>query len=154
MLVAGDTCDADVMVRVTADDPFKDPVVMGLAVSTFLREPGIDLCQNVHPRTCPVGVDIEVLSMSALRRVERLASTPVDREHVTSFFYGHANDFLIVGIGDTANPYIDVRLTIDTQQDLDFVSLLATRHEDNPLVNYEVLAQEAASRASASFDAL
>src|SRR5690349_20577328 len=37
---------ADVVVRITADDPLKDPGVMTRAVEMLLADPGLDYCSN------------------------------------------------------------------------------------------------------------
>lgn len=150
MVTAGMTCNADVLVRVTADDPFKDPAVMGLAISTFLEQPNIDLCQNVSPRTCPVGVDVEVLSLSALKRAELLVKSAKDREHVTSYFYNHPQDFEIMNFGLAIKSHQGVRLTIDTHKDLVSMSLLAAKHRENPLVSYVTLAREMVVESNAT----
>ena len=58
---------ADVVVRITADDPFKEPVLIDKAVNT-LQKGGYDFVCNNYPPSYPEGVDIEVLSKNTLDR--------------------------------------------------------------------------------------
>src|SRR3989442_1579683 len=42
--------EADVILRITADEPFVDPRVIGEVVR-LQKQTGADYCSNVHPRT-------------------------------------------------------------------------------------------------------
>jgi spore coat polysaccharide biosynthesis protein SpsF (cytidylyltransferase family) len=70
---------AQTIVRITADDPFKDPRVVDEAVGRFLNEPGVDYVSNTLNPTYPEGLDVEVFAFRALEtawREARLASEP------------------------------------------------------------------------------
>ena len=51
--------NADVIIRVTADDPFKDPSIIEYAIKEII-ENGYDYCSNTLIPSYPEGLDIEV----------------------------------------------------------------------------------------------
>lgn len=108
---------ASCIVRVTADDPFKDPEIIDQVVDIYLNEK-LDFAYNNNPPTYPEGLDTEVLAMEALEKAVRESTDPYEREHVTQFFYRRPERFKQRNLGC----YTDLsflRWTIDTQQDLD-----------------------------------
>ena len=77
---------ADVIVRVTADCPLHDPVVIDRGVDEFFADcDAIDYCSNADDRTFPDGLDTEVFWVAALDEAARCAASREDREHVTSY---------------------------------------------------------------------
>ena len=113
----------DVAVRVSGDSPLLDPALVSQAIG--LCKDGVDLASNVVERTYPQGQSVEAISVPALRRVERLAASPYDREHVTPYFYAHAAAFRIRGLR-SASPAPEVRLGVDTPEDFELMARLAS----------------------------
>lgn len=73
-----------IIVRITPDDPFKDPEVIDKAVEIFLNSKGkFDYVTNTLPPTYPIGLDVEVFSCYALEKAWKDAKKPSEREHVT-----------------------------------------------------------------------
>ena len=65
--LAIDEHPCDGVVRITADCPLIDPAIVDLVVRRW-RETGADYASNViEPRTYPKGLDVEVISVEALR---------------------------------------------------------------------------------------
>src|SRR3546814_15326466 len=66
-----------------------------LAVVGVFRdaEPAVDYATNSFPRTWPIGLDVEVAAMAALRQAATDATDPYDREHVTPFLYRQPGRF-------------------------------------------------------------
>jgi|TARA_B100001964_G_C14104505_1_gene540872 spore coat polysaccharide biosynthesis protein SpsF (cytidylyltransferase family) len=63
---------ADEIVRITADDPLKDPEVIERVVRTYLNsKTQYDYVSNNHHPTFPEGLDVEVFSKEALFCAER-----------------------------------------------------------------------------------
>ena len=110
------------VVRITGDSPFFDPIL----VSELLKlsvESQLDIATNVFPRTFPIGASIEVISTAALRHAAEIAEDPLDREHITRYFYNNSANFRIANV--TANTQLDLRnvsLAVDTEGDLRRVS--------------------------------
>ena len=80
------------VVRVSAEHPFVDPVLIDRLVSTADSHPNCDYisycCADGRPAILTqVGLLAEWCSADALRRADRQAKRPGDREHVTGFLY-------------------------------------------------------------------
>jgi spore coat polysaccharide biosynthesis protein SpsF len=78
---AARACEADVIVRVTADNPFTDPHSIDRVVETILYE---DADYAIETRL-PVGVTGEALTWEALAFIDSVAATAELREHVTLY---------------------------------------------------------------------
>jgi len=72
---------ADIIVRVTADNPFTDPDSIDRVVDTIVR----DEADYAIETGLPVGITAEALTWKALTRINSLASTAPHREHVTLY---------------------------------------------------------------------
>ena len=114
---------ADIIVRITADDPFKDPQMVARLIDD-LRDRELDYANNFLQGGCPEGLDVEVLRFDALAVAASEAILESDREHVTPFFWRHPERFLI---GSTViSPKGDgIRLTLDTMDDYIYLSEIA-----------------------------
>lgn len=114
------------VVRVTADCPLIDPGVVDDAVALFEATQGCAYASNVTVRTFPDGLDVEVVAADALRRVAAETSDPAAREHVTIAIRQDPARF---PAADLVHPEDlgELRWTVDTQEDLDFVRLVVAR---------------------------
>lgn len=125
---ASEAFPSDYVVRITADDPFKEPKVID-AVITKLIEEGYDHVTNNLPPSFPEGLDCEAFKKSALDRSEKEAETAFEREHVTQYIYHHSEIFKI---GNVSNPenLSYLRWTVD--KDVDFEMVKAVYAHRNP----------------------
>lgn len=106
---------ADVIVRITADDPFKEPVIIDKAVRKLVTEKADFVCNNCPP-SYPEGLDVEVFTKTALEIAEKESKSFFEREHVTQYFYHNPSIFKILNIANLENlSYL--RWTIDTEVD-------------------------------------
>lgn len=125
---ASEAFPSDYVVRITADDPFKEPKVID-AVVTKLMEEGYDHVTNNLPPSFPEGLDCEAFKKSALDRSEREAETAFEREHVTQYIYHHPEIFKIGNVSNGENlSYL--RWTVD--KDVDFEMVKAVYVHRNP----------------------
>ena len=87
---------AEMVVRITADCPLADPAVIdSVCAALDQRRTACDYASNAVVRSFPRGLDVEVLFRDVLDRVNRLATEPAEREHVTMTVYStHADVFL------------------------------------------------------------
>jgi len=110
---------ADAIVRITADDPLKDPIVINQALEIFSRE-GVDYCSNTINPSYPEGLDIEVFSYDALEKAFKGATLNSDREHVTPYIWNLRERFSIAEFahGEDLSQW---RWTVDKPDDLDFI---------------------------------
>ena len=109
---------ADVVVRLTADDPLLDPAVTATVVERFLAG-GCDYASNIVERSWPRGLDCEVLSRALLEQSARDGWRPEDREHVTTHVRTQPDRFRLVNVqAPLAETWPELRLCIDTAEDL------------------------------------
>ena len=85
---ASEAFPSDYVVRITADDPFKEPKVIDAVISKLIEE-GYDHVTNNLPPSFPEDLDCEAFKKSALDRSEKEAETACEREHVTQYIYHH-----------------------------------------------------------------
>lgn len=107
----------DQVVRLTADCPLADPVLIDRAVLEHTQS-GADYTHVQGRWTYPKGLDVEVCRTAVLRAVGE-AATGADREHVTRFIYTHPDRFKIHAIH--RDPPLRFRWTVDTPEDFAFV---------------------------------
>lgn len=109
--------NADIVVRLTADNPFVDPEIIDSAVHRFCSEGNLDYLR--YCEQLPLGMKIEVVDEDALESAWKDASDLDCREHVTPFLYRNPQLFrtLICDDSSRANG-ADLRLTVDTEEDL------------------------------------
>jgi spore coat polysaccharide biosynthesis protein SpsF len=108
---------AKIIIRITADDPFKDFEIIDRVVK-LLEEENLDFANNNNPPTFPEGLDTEVFTFKALELAYENAATPFEREHVTQYFYKNDKTIKQKCLKHSAD-LSQLRLTIDTQLDFD-----------------------------------
>lgn len=139
---------AQIVVRITADCPVIDPVLIDEAVKALLgvRGEGLgvksestekdqltpnsqlltsyDFVANRLPppwgRTYPIGLDVEACTFAGLEMGWREARQPHQREHVMPFFYDNPERFRIYLVNHDAD-LSAYRWTVDTAEDLDLL---------------------------------
>jgi spore coat polysaccharide biosynthesis protein SpsF len=113
---------AATVVRITADCPLTDPAVIDAVCSALQqRRNACDYASNAVVRSFPRGLDVEVMFADVLDRVNRIATEPAEREHVTMAIYStHADVFLrhdVLADRDDS----DLRWTVDYPIDLEVI---------------------------------
>jgi spore coat polysaccharide biosynthesis protein SpsF len=109
----------DAVVRITADCPLIDPMVIDTVVRVF-QESNYDYVSNTIVPTYPDGLDTEVFSYRVLEHAWREARAKSEREHVTPFIWKHPELFRLRNVENHRN-VSELRWTVDTPQDLGFV---------------------------------
>jgi spore coat polysaccharide biosynthesis protein SpsF (cytidylyltransferase family) len=109
--------DADAAIRVNGDSPLHRARLLAGAVDRW-RATQADLVTNVPGRTWPYGLSLEVVGRPSMERAVRDMTTDAQREHVTAYFYDHADEFDIelMPAGDPALHGVD--LAVDDEQGL------------------------------------
>lgn len=99
-----DTMGADAICRITADCVLIDPGVIDLVIAAW-EQMKDDYCSNVHPhRSLPDGLDVEIISAEAIRRLDRLTSAKSwlcafdAREEFTRVFWERPGLFSVHGL--------------------------------------------------------
>lgn len=110
---------SDIVVRITADDPFKEPAVIDAVVNKLINE-GFDHVTNNFPPSWPEGLDCEAFTFAALEASEKSTNDAFEREHVTQYIYHNPDKFKIGNVASPKNlSYL--RWTIDKEVDYEMV---------------------------------
>ena len=144
---------ADVVVRITADCPVIDPMLIDDVVNTVTSGQSsvitgqFDFAANRLPppwkRTFPIGLDTEACTFAVLERAWKEAKGPQHREHVMPYFYEGIeliteNRLLQTGISPRGfriallhhtTDFGDYRWTVDTPEDLEFMRQVYSRFD-------------------------
>lgn len=116
---------SDVIVRITADDPFKEPSLIDKVVSKLIDE-SYDLVTNNFPPSFPEGLDCEAFTFQTLKIMEEKAKSPFEREHVTQYVYHNLSEFRIGNI-TSSRQLSSYRWTIDNKEDYEMVKEIYSR---------------------------
>lgn len=112
------------IVRITADCPLMDPVVVD-GVIEYFQTNEFDYVSNIFPRTYPDGMDVEVFSFDALTTTYNDARSPEQREHVT--IYMRESGIFKVGCLISDQDHSRDRITVDYEDDIIVVENILDR---------------------------
>ena len=107
------------IVRITADDPFKDAQIIDECIEQVIQNPELDYCSNTLEPTYPEGLDIEVFNTTALKKAYKEASLNSEKEHVTPYIWKNPKIFNIQNLKYKEN-LSSWRWTVDKPQDFIF----------------------------------
>ena len=110
---------SDIIVRVTADDPFKEPAVIDRVIRKLIDEK-LDLVTNNFPPSFPEGLDCEAFTSEVLDTMENSTDDAFEREHVTQYVYHNPDKFRIGNVASDVN-LSSYRWTIDNEEDYEMV---------------------------------
>jgi spore coat polysaccharide biosynthesis protein SpsF len=120
---------AQYVVRATADNPAVDPGSI-LRLTDAVMKQGADHAVEVG---LPLGCTVEVVTAAALLDAAGRATLPDDREHVTPFIRRESSGFTCVSLpAPAAVTRPDLRFTIDTAADLDYMRRVFAAAERAP----------------------
>jgi spore coat polysaccharide biosynthesis protein SpsF len=106
------------IIRITADDPFKDPEVIDKIFEKFIEE-NVDYASNTIEPSYPEGLDIEIFTFKALEIAWKYAKLKSEREHVTPYIWKNPKKFSLYSYKNTQNLSF-YRWTIDYLEDFEF----------------------------------
>lgn len=131
--LAAQSVSSDVIVRVTADCPMTDPAVIDQMVEAFKP----DYFSNTLVRTFPRGLDVEIFTKKALETAFKEAKDPVEKEHVTPYFYRHPEKFRLENFLYERDESRH-RWTVDTKEDFELIKrMLEALYPTNPTFTLE-----------------
>lgn len=115
---------ADDIIRITGDCPFADPQLIAGILARH-RTSGADFTSNTLTRSYPDGLDVEVISRTALEEADARATHSFLREHVTPYIHGRHRGRLPCGefrVEQVVNDsdFSHLRWTLDEPDDLEF----------------------------------
>jgi spore coat polysaccharide biosynthesis protein SpsF len=133
----------DIIIRVTGDCPFIDPVLLDHVVSGYLSSNydyvGVDIQNGNYIR----GLDVEVFSRESLERVYAIVKDEEEKspykEHVTYYMYKHPEEFNIYQLQAAPFHRKDYRLCVDTLEDFKLVTHIYEYFQDKYVSIAEVI---------------
>jgi len=119
--------EPDVCIRLTGDNPIVDGAFID---QTLSHSGGHDYADTSISKTFPLGMSVEVFTFAALEIAWRETTGPW-REHVTPFIHQHPDRFRLLHLRDDVDRH-ELRLTVDTAEDLAYVRQLFETAGDAP----------------------
>lgn len=116
----------DEIVRITGDCPFVDPDVIRQVVA-LRRQADADYASNVDPPTWPDGLDVQCVTMEALRQAWEKATDPTNRDTVLQYIVHRRRDFKVANLRCPIPGLAAHRWVLDTQDDYTICSGIAER---------------------------
>ena len=110
---------AEVIIRITADDPLKDPAIIDEIYQKF-NTGNYDYASNTIIPTFPEGIDTEIFSAAALNRAYKEATLASEREHVTPYIWKNQQLFNCINV-ECDRDYSKLRWTLDYAEDWIFI---------------------------------
>ena len=109
------------IVELHGDNPFLDPYIIDESIASY-ENSGCDYISNTLERTFPIGLRVQVFPTILLRQIYEKEDDPVVNEHVTPYFYENPDLFHLKNLyAPKELNHPEIRLTVDTLEDLDFV---------------------------------
>lgn len=111
---AGEAEQADVIVRITGDNPLTDPKIMGMLIESHLETHA----DYTRMDNLPIGITPEIINLSALKILLEKAEDRSHSEYLTYYIMDHPEVFKINVLkapAPLARP--DYRLTVDYAED-------------------------------------
>lgn len=119
VLDAASSVEATHIVELTGDCPLIDPAHIDQMIDYYFEQK----CQYAYNRLIkglPEGFDVQVFSVSDLAQVEKMTKDPIDRVHVSCYFYNNPDKFKIACPEPSKNDneyWPDLSLTLDEKAD-------------------------------------
>jgi spore coat polysaccharide biosynthesis protein SpsF len=124
--------NANYIVRALGDCPFFHYELADTVIDKITREQGDIISYN---QTIPLGMGVEIISSNALSYINKNGNKDYHREHVTYYAYENSELFYQVKV-DVPSYLMDreVRLTLDTPEDYELLSIIANHFAEDKLV--------------------
>lgn len=119
--------NVDHIVRITADCPLIDPVIVDQLIEAYMDfEQGVaryDYLSNTLIPTFPDGLDVEVFSFKVLEKLHHLSTHQYQREHVCTYLVEHPEEFRIKNVVYHEN-LSELRWTLDNPEDYELINAI------------------------------
>jgi spore coat polysaccharide biosynthesis protein SpsF len=124
---------ADYVIRALGDCPFFHYELADAVIEHTTRVQG-DIA--IYSEPIPLGLGVEIISSSALSYIYSHGMEDYHREHVT--YYAYENRELFQSVNMDSPAYLkdkQVRLTLDTQEDYQLLTVIANHFAENKLIS-------------------
>ena len=96
--IAAKKHNLNIIIRVSADSPFIDPVILEKAFNIF-KSNKYDYVSNIIKPSFPKGMSVEIFSFDCLEKTFLQAKSDTYKEHVTKFMYRKQSNFRTKNFG-------------------------------------------------------
>jgi len=130
---AAESFSVEHIVELHGDNPFLDPEIIDLSINKY-ELTKCDYISNTINKTFPMGLRVQVFATKLLRKVYDTINDPAVNEHVSLYFFENPDIYHIENL--TAPSEInrpEIRLTVDTLKDFEFVSKIYSKILDKNL---------------------
>jgi spore coat polysaccharide biosynthesis protein SpsF len=144
-LSAAKKFNADVIVRITADCPFVDPMIIDKLILMYKKNQNIDFFSNTFPRTYPTGLDVELIPIKTLEKLLPISENEEFFEYFISLYiYEHFEEFTHKGLtyeGLKLEDPNSFRWTMDYEEDYTLVKEVfsALYNSEKPFLMKDIL---------------
>lgn len=114
---------ASAIVRVTADCPLVDPIIVDKLVQTYVKNQEYDIVTNCKIRTFPHGLDVELYSFNSLEKMWKEIKQPEIREWFPFFVEKNSSLFKVFNIQNDQN-LSHMRWTVDYPEDYELIKII------------------------------
>jgi len=132
---------ADLIVRITGDDPLIDPLIVDEIIDKSISSKS-DYCSNIIKKTFPLGfTSCEVFTFQLLKLLNETNHDPQSREHVTYFVRNNLDHFKTTNFSAPTNlSRPNWRLTIDYPDDFKLIEgIFSNLYENKNYISYKKL---------------
>jgi spore coat polysaccharide biosynthesis protein SpsF len=133
--------NGDLIVRLTGDNPLIDPTIIDELIK-ICKESQCDYATNVLHPTYPYGFSsCEVIPFRILKKLNKIATDPMSREHVTIHIRKNPNLYTIKEIQAPKNlERPNWRLTIDYPEDMELMkNIFSSIYKNGSFISYAKL---------------
>ncbi|WP_252255065.1 glycosyltransferase family protein [Clostridium sp. ZBS12] len=140
--LAASESKCEVIIRITSDCPVIDNKIIDNMVDKFIelnKEKKVEYLSNfdVVSNTFPRGMDVEIITFSALKKTYDEATKEYEREHVTPYIYQNVDKFNIEGYSNSED-LSKYRFTLDTEEDFNVIKIIyESLYEKNKMFGME-----------------
>lgn len=130
--------EADIVVRITADNPLIDPNLVDQVIDVCVKTK-CDYASNMIHQTYPLGYLVEAMTFSTLERLHETKKDQANREHVVYDIRKHPNQYNIKEVfASSKMTRPEWRLTVDYKEDLELIRHIFSRlYKPNSYISYE-----------------
>ena len=125
---------ADIIVRITADNPLVDPEIIDKTINK-IKKKNIDYIIYAYPYL-PLGLGVEAFTIKALRKIYHNAKSKYHKEHVTTYISDNKKLFKTAEIKGN-KVYSEYRLTVDRPLDLKVIKYVFNYFKPNIKFNFK-----------------
>ena len=137
---AAKSVNADLIIRVTGDNPFISPELINDMLDVWQKEQP----DYIGYAKCIYGIGAELFTMQSFERVIEESESEYDFEHVTPPYYQKKDKFKTKALIAPEEFCSDIlRLTVDTEEDFKFAENIYFRYAENEYVDVRVVVRAA-----------